>query len=121
MEYVARDRGRVLHREQGASIMAHGYEVFPGNVHVKAMDLRVGCQTFRLRFRIDGREKSKIGGYRVDLDTGLGPWEAIDGGIPYGTLGASKAFVRRWVLTAVATQTLTPNMTGQYEPRELKK
>ncbi len=63
-------------------------------------------QTRRVALRIDGRE----GPYRVDMTTGLGPFEAIDGGHGFTSLRDAKGRAGAWLADANAASTLQPSI-----------
>lgn len=64
--------------------------------------------TVNATFRIDRRD----GAIRVDINTGLGPWEAIDGGQGVKTLAAAKALVTKWRAANAEQRTLSPKMAA---------
>lgn len=65
-----------------------------------------GTRPYHINLRIDARE---VGQVRCDRTT-VGPWEAIDGGVPHKTIEEAKYYVCAWVNAARAQGTLTPRM-----------
>lgn len=61
------------------------------------------CFRVRLCFRIDERQ----GAVRVDMMT-LGPWEAIDGGVPCTSVEQGKAFAEAYYRAACEQRTVSP-------------
>ena len=60
------------------------------------------------KMRVAVRIVREAEGHRVDINTGWGPWEAIDGGTPLASLTAAKRFVRGYKARAKAQQTYQP-------------
>jgi hypothetical protein len=77
-------------------------------VTVTFRDAYGGTRTTQVRFRIDGRDRARGNGYRVDKATMVG-WEAIDHGPPGpSTLVDARLLANRWLAAAREQQTLNP-------------
>jgi len=73
-------------------------------------DLYIGTVSKNdIDFRVDGREK----GYRVDMRT-IGPWEAIDDGVPFDTEKEAKAWAGAYYALVLEQGTVHPQKPKRY-------
>lgn len=87
-----------------------GYRIYGGQatVAIAALDGRV--RELRVAFRVAPEyPRDGEGDYRVDINMGIGPWEACDGGARFGTAAAAQRYARRHLAAMRAQQTLTPD------------
>lgn len=80
--------------------------IWASHAEVSAEGIDGKVRKVSVALRIDARDK---GALRVDMHT-LGPWEAIDGGVPQRTLISAKVLAERWVSAANAQKTLHPRV-----------
>ncbi len=87
--------------------------IYGARVEARYIDASGRTRVFPVAIRIDGRE----GTYRVDVRTGLTPWEAVDGGEGFRNLRQAKAHARRYLRAVKAQGTLTPTVDRPDRPQ----